>query len=216
MSNIQDLTKAVIKGDEDKIKLLILELLHTGIPAKKIMNDGLIAGMNIVGNKMEAEEMFIPEVLMSAKAMSSGVEILKPQLTEEENVASGIMVLGTVQGDLHDIGKNLVKMLMEGAGFSVIDLGTDVAPATFVEAIKEHDADVVGMSALLTTTMPKMKETLEAIEKAGLRDQVKVLVGGAPVTENYAKEIGADGYGYDAGSAVRIAKAFTTINCEDF
>ena len=210
MSNIQDLTKAVIKGDEDKIKLLILELLHAGIPAKKIMNDGLIEGMNIVGNKMETEEMFIPEVLMSAKAMGSGVEILKPQLTEEENVASGIMVLGTVQGDLHDIGKNLVKMLMEGAGFSVIDLGTDVAPATFVEAIKEHNADVVGMSALITTTMSKMKETLEAIELAGVRDQVKVLVGGAPVTENYAKEIGADGYGYDAGSAVRIAKAFTT------
>lgn len=210
MSDIQDLTKAVIKGDEDKIKLLILELLHAGIPAKIIMNDGLIEGMNIVGNKMETEEMFIPEVLMSAKAMGSGVEILKPQLTEEENVASGIMVLGTVQGDLHDIGKNLVKMLMEGAGFSVIDLGTDVAPATFVEAIKEHDADVVGMSALLTTTMSKMKETLEAIENAGVRDQVKVLVGGAPVTENYAKEIGADGYGYDAGSAVRIAKAFTT------
>ncbi len=210
MANIQDLTEAVIKGDEDKIKLLILELLHTGTPAKEIMDDGLIAGMNIVGEKMETEEMFIPEVLMSAKAMSSGVEILKPQLTDEENAASGIMVLGTVQGDLHDIGKNLVKMLMEGAGFSVIDLGTDVAPAAFVEAIKEHNADIVGMSALLTTTMPKMKETLEAIEKAGIRDQVKILVGGAPVTEKYASEIGADGYGYDAGSCVRIAKAFTT------
>jgi 5-methyltetrahydrofolate--homocysteine methyltransferase len=210
MANIQDLTEAVIKGDEDKIKLLILELLHAGTPAKEIMEDGLIAGMNIVGEKMETEEMFIPEVLMSAKAMSSGVEILKPQLTDEEKAASGILVLGTVQGDLHDIGKNLVKMLMEGAGFSVIDLGTDVAPAAFVEAIKEHNADIVGMSALLTTTMPKMKETLEAIEKAGIRDQVKILVGGAPVTEKYASDIGADGYGYDAGSSVRIAKAFTT------
>jgi len=210
MANIQDLTEAVIKGDEDQIKLLIFELLHAGIAAKQIMDAGLIRGMKIVGEKMETEEMFIPEVLMSAKAMSSGVEILKPQLTDEENAASGIMILGTVQGDLHDIGKNLVKMLMEGAGFSVIDLGTDVAPATFVDAIKEHNADIVGMSALLTTTMPKMKETLEAIEKAGIRDQEKVLVGGAPVTEKYATEIGADGYGFDAGSAIRMAKAYVT------
>lgn len=210
MANLQDLTEAVIKGDEDKIKLTILELLNAGTPAKEIMDDGLIAGMNIVGEKMETEEMFIPEVLMSAKAMSAGVEILKPQLTDEENAASGIMILGTVQGDLHDIGKNLVKMLMEGAGFSVIDLGTDVPPAAFVDAIKEHNADIVGMSALLTTTMPKMKETMEAMENAGIRNQVKVLVGGAPVTENYADEIGADGYGYDAGSAVRIAKEYMT------
>jgi 5-methyltetrahydrofolate--homocysteine methyltransferase len=210
MANLQDLTEAVIKGDEDKIKLTILELLNAGTPAKEIMDDGLIAGMNIVGEKMETEEMFIPEVLMSAKAMSAGVEILKPQLTDEENAASGTMILGTVQGDLHDIGKNLVKMLMEGAGFSVIDLGTDVSPAAFVDAIKEHKADIVGMSALLTTTMPKMRETMEAMENAGIRDQVKVLVGGAPVTEKYADEIGADGYGYDAGSAVRIAKAYIT------
>jgi 5-methyltetrahydrofolate--homocysteine methyltransferase len=210
MATLQDLIEAVIKGDEDKIKLLILELLSTGTSAKEIMVNGLIAGMDIIGDKMEAEEMFIPEVLMSAKAMSSGVEILKPQLTDEENAASGIMVIGTVQGDLHDIGKNLVKMLLEGAGFSVIDLGTDVPPAAFVSAIKEHNANIVGMSALLTTTMPKMKETLEAIENAGIRSQVKVLVGGAPVTENYAHEIGADGYGYDAGSAVRIAKAYIT------
>jgi 5-methyltetrahydrofolate--homocysteine methyltransferase len=210
MANLKDLTEAVIKGDGDKIKLTILELLNAGTPAKEIMDDGLIAGMNIVGEKMETEEMFIPEVLMSAKAMSGGVEILKPQLTDEENAASGTMILGTVQGDLHDIGKNLVKMLMEGAGFSVIDLGTDVSPAAFVDAIKEHKADIVGMSALLTTTMPKMRETMEAMENAGIRDQVKVLVGGAPVTEKYAGEIGADGYGYDAGSAVRIAKEYMT------
>jgi 5-methyltetrahydrofolate--homocysteine methyltransferase len=210
MANLQDLTEAVIKGDEDKIKLTILELLNAGTPAKEIMDDGLIAGMNIVGEKMETEEMFIPEVLMSAKAMSAGVEILKPQLTDEENAASGIMILGTVQGDLHDIGKNLVRMLMEGAGFSVIDLGTDVPPAAFVDAINEHNADIVAMSALLTTTMPKMKETMEAMENAGIRNKVKVLVGGAPVTEKYADEIGADGYGYDAGSAVRIAKEYMT------
>ncbi len=208
MNKSQELIDAVIKGEEDTIKLIILENLSSGTPANEIMNQGLIAGMNIVGEKMESEEMFIPEVLMSAKAMSSGVELLKPHLTDEEVSGGGLMVIGTVQGDLHDIGKNLVKMLMEGAGFTVVDLGTDVSPEAFVEAIKEHDADIIGMSALLTTTMPKMEETINAISEAGLRDKVKVLVGGAPVTEEFSIKIGADGYGPDAGSAVRIAKNF--------
>jgi 5-methyltetrahydrofolate--homocysteine methyltransferase len=145
---------------------------------------------------------------MSAKAMSSGVELLKPHLTEDEASASGKMVIGTVQGDLHDIGKNLVKRLMEGAGFTVFDLGTDVSPEAFVEAIKKNDADILGMSALLTTTMPKMEETIKAISEAGLRDKIKILVGGAPVTDEFSDKIGADGYGPDAGSAVRIAKNF--------
>ena len=208
MAKLQNLTDAVVKGDADKIKLLILELLNDGRDAHQIMHDGLIAGMNIVGEKMEKEEMFIPEVLMSARAMSGGVEMLKAQLTEDEEEASGKFIVGTVQGDLHDIGKNLLKMLMEGSGFTVIDLGTDVAPSAFVDAVKEHDAGILGMSALLTTPMPKMKETIEALEEAGLRDKVKVMVGGAPVTEAYAEEIGADAYGYDAGAAVRIAKQF--------
>ncbi len=208
MDKTQELIDAVIKGEEDKIKLIIMENLSAGTPAKEIMDQGLIAGMNIVGEKMESEEMFIPEVLMSAKAMSSGVELLKPHLTEDEASASGKMVIGTVQGDLHDIGKNLVKMLMEGAGFTVFDLGTDVSPEAFVEAIKKNDADILGMSALLTTTMPKMEETIKAISEAGLRDKIKILIGGAPVTDEFSDKIGADGYGPDAGSAVRIAKNF--------
>jgi 5-methyltetrahydrofolate--homocysteine methyltransferase len=208
MANLQELTEAVVEGDENKIKLLILENLNDGLSARQIMNEGLIEGMNIVGDRMEKEEMFIPEVLRSAKAMNSGVELLKAQLTDDEDDASGKFIIGTVQGDLHDIGKNLLKMLMEGAGFTVIDLGVDVPPAAFVEAVKKHDATIVGMSALLTTTMPRMKETIEALEEAGLRDQVRIMVGGAPVTEEYAEEIGADAYGYDAGAAVRIAKEF--------
>jgi 5-methyltetrahydrofolate--homocysteine methyltransferase len=208
MAKLQNLIEAVVKGDGDKIKLLILELLNDGMEAREIMHGGLIKGMDIVGEKMEKEEMFIPEVLMSARAMSGGAEMLKAQLTDEEEDASGKFVVGTVQGDLHDIGKNLLKMLMEGSGFTVIDLGTDVAPSAFVDAVREHDAAIVGMSALLTTTMPKMKETIEALKEAGLRDNIKIMVGGAPVTEAYAEEIGADAYGYDAGAAVRIAKQF--------
>jgi 5-methyltetrahydrofolate--homocysteine methyltransferase len=157
---------------------------------------------------MEKEEMFIPEVLKAAKSMSGGVELLKSQLTEKDEEASGTVVLGTVKGDLHDIGKNLLRMLLQGSGFTVIDLGVDVAPESFVDAVKENDADIVGLSALLTTTMPKMKETIEALEEARLRDNVKIMVGGAPVSEAFAEEIGADAYGYDAGAAVRIAKAF--------
>jgi len=163
--------------------------------------------MDIVGEKMEAEDIFIPEVLMSANAMSAGVERLKPHLLEGEEVNLGVAVIGSVQGDMHDIGKNLVNMMMEGAGFKTIDLGTDVATKTFVDAAKSNNATIIGMSALLTTTMPFMKEVIEALEKEGIRDKIKVIIGGAPVTQEYADEIGADGYGSDAGSAVRIAKA---------
>ncbi len=208
MAKLQNLVEAVVQGDGDKIKLLILELLNDGRDAREIMRGGLIKGMDVVGGKMEKEEMFIPEVLMSARAMSGGVEMLKARLTDDDDDASGKFVVGTVQGDLHDIGKNLLKMLMEGSGFTVIDLGTDVAPSAFVDAVREHDAAIVGMSALLTTTMSKMKETIEAFKEAGLRDRVKIMVGGAPVTEAFAEEIGADAYGCDAGAAVRIAKQF--------
>ena len=208
MADLQKLVEAVIAGDGDKIKLMIFENLNDGVSAHEIMKDGLVAGMDIVGERMEKEEMFIPEVLMAAKAMSGGVEILKSQLTEDEDEAYGTVVLGTVKGDLHDIGKNLLRMLLEGSGFTVIDLGVDVAPEAFVEAVKEHGADIVGLSALLTTTMPKMRETIEALEEAGVRDDVKIMVGGAPVSEAFAEEIGADAYGYDAGAAVRIAKSF--------
>jgi len=206
MYDMQNLITAVLEGDENKTKLLALEAMNQGEKAGDIMNKGMIAAMDIVGEKMENEEMFIPEVLMSAKAMSAGVEILKPHLTADEAVSQGVAIIGSVQGDLHDIGKNLVKMLLEGAGFDVVDLGTNVEAATFLSAVKEHNANIVGMSALLTTTMPVMKEVIDLLVENNLREKVKVLVGGAPVSEEYSQDIGADGYAADAGSAVRIAK----------
>ncbi len=207
MSEMQDIANAVIKGEEDKVKLMVMEALNKGDKAGDIMNSGLIAGMNKVGELMEAEDMFIPEVLLSARTMTAGVDILKPHLTEGDSGGLGTAVLGTVQGDLHDIGKNLVKMLIEGAGFKVIDLGTDATPEAFLEAAKQNNACLIGMSALLTTTMPMMKSVVDTFKDAGLRDNVKILVGGAPVTQEFADEIGADGYGHDAGSAVRLAKS---------
>lgn len=209
MTKIQDIMTAILEGDETKTKLLVMEAVNEGQSAGKIMNEGMIAAMDIVGGKMEAEELFIPEVLMSAKAMSAGVEFLKPHLADSEEQASkrGTAVIGSVRGDLHDIGKNLVRMLMEGAGFNVIDLGTNVDTQTFIDTIEENNADILAMSALLTTTMPVMKEVIDELENSNLREQTKVIIGGAPVNEEYAKEIGADGYGFDAGSAVRVAKS---------
>jgi 5-methyltetrahydrofolate--homocysteine methyltransferase len=207
MSNIQNLMTAILEGDENKTKLLVLEAINKGEKASEVMNKGMIAAMDIVGEKMESEEMFIPEVLMSAKAMSSGVEILRPHLKDDDVVNQGVAVIGSVHGDLHDIGKNLVKMLLEGAGFKVIDLGTNVESKAFLSAVQDHNANIVGMSALLTTTMPMMKEVIDLLSENNLRENVKVLVGGAPVTEEYSQKIGADGYGADAGSAVRIAKS---------
>ena len=207
MADYQRLLEAVLNGDRERVVELVKGAVDAGKSANEIMKKGLIEGMNIVGEKMAQEEMFIPEVLMSARAMSAGIGILKPLLTAEEQDASGKIVLGTVQGDMHDIGKNLVSMLMEGAGFTVIDLGSDVSPQKFVEAVRENSATFVGLSALLTTTMPKMKETIVALKEAGIRDQIKIMVGGAPVTAEFAQQIGADGYAPDAGSAVRTAKA---------
>jgi 5-methyltetrahydrofolate--homocysteine methyltransferase len=161
---------------------------------------------------MENEDMFIPEVLMAAKAMSSAIEILKPLLAEEDIRAMGKVIIGTVKGDLHDIGKNLVAMMVESAGFEVYDLGADILPDKFVEEIKEKDANILCMSALLTTTMPMMKNTIDALKESGLREQVKIMVGGAPVTQSFADEIGADGYAPDAGSAVKLAKELLQCN----
>jgi 5-methyltetrahydrofolate--homocysteine methyltransferase len=211
MTDTQDLIAAILEGDESKTKLMVMEALDQGYKAGEIMNKGMIAAMDIVGEKMENEELFIPEVLMSARAMSAGVKLLKPHLSESEEQSAdrGVAVIGSVQGDLHDIGKNLVKMLLEGAGFTVIDLGTNVETQQFLSAIKENNATILGMSALLTTTMPIMKDVIDSLKKNKIRDQVKVLIGGAPVSEEYAKEIGADGYGADAGSAVRLARTLT-------
>lgn len=207
MSEMQTLIDAVLAGDESKVKLFVMEAMTKGEKAGDLLNNGLIAAMDIVGERMEAQDMFIPEVLMAAKAMNSGVDFLKPHLVDEGGSDIGVVVIGSVQGDLHDIGKNLVKMLMEGAGFQVIDLGTDVPPAKFIEAVQKNNATMVGMSALLTTTMPVMKDVIDLLAENGLREKVKVFIGGAPVTDDYAREIGADAYGSDAGSAVRVAKS---------
>lgn len=207
MSNLQAITETLITGDGDKLQELVQKALDEGTPANEILKKGLIVGMDIVGEKMESGDMFIPEVLMAAQAMSISVEILKPLLAEGEGTSAGKVIIGTVKGDLHDIGKNLVVMMMESAGFEVIDLGVDVDPAKFVAAIKENKPNIVGLSALLTTTMPMMRKSIESIEESGLRDGLKIIVGGAPVNKAFADEIGADGYAPDAGSASKMAKA---------
>ena len=181
--------------------------LAAGLNPEAILKDGLIAAMGEVGRLFEENEYFVPEMLVAARAMQGGLAILKPHLAAGGSISAGKAVVGTVKGDLHDIGKNLVAMMLEGAGFEVIDLGTDVTPDKFVKAVIEHKPHVIGMSALLTTTMPSMSGTVKALQEAGVRDQVKVMIGGAPVTDGFARQIGADGYSPDASSAVRLAKS---------
>ncbi len=207
MTDFNAMQDALVSCDQDKLAGLVNNALSAGTPAFDILNQGLIAGMDIVGEKMENGDMFIPEVLMAAKAMGKCVAILKPLLGEDESSTGANVIIGTVKGDLHDIGKNLVAMMMESAGMEVHNLGVDIAPEYFVTQIKEKKAQVVCLSALLTTTMPMMKQTVDAIVESGLRDQVKVLVGGAPVTQAFADEIGADGFAADAGAASKLAKA---------
>lgn len=208
MSDLKLITETLLTGDGEKLEELTQAAIDAGISAKDILNKALIAGMDIVGARMESGDMFIPEVLMSAQAMSGAVEILKPLLSEEDSAGVGKVVLGTVKGDLHDIGKNLVSMMLESAGFEVINMGVDVAPEDFIKAIKDNNANILALSALLTTTMPMMAKTIKSIEESGLRDKVKILVGGAPVNQSFADEIGADGYAPDAGSASKLAKSF--------
>jgi 5-methyltetrahydrofolate--homocysteine methyltransferase len=204
--SLEGVYKAVMEGDAGGATSQVQAALDAGISAGDILNNGCIAAMAEVGRLFEEGEMFVPEMLISARAMQAGMNILKPHLAEGEIVSAGKIVVGTVAGDLHDIGKNLVGMMMEGAGFEIVDLGTDVKPDDFVDACREHSPDLIGMSALLTTTMPAMTATVEALEEAGLRDRVKILIGGAPVTQAYADQIGADGYAPDASSATRKAK----------
>lgn len=204
--NLESLKTGVIKGKSADVERLTKEALNSGIKPQEILKNALIPAMGIVGNKMKNNEFFIPEVLIAAKAMKSSMVILKPLLADKDFGSEGKVLLGTVKGDLHDIGKNLVMMMFEGAGFKVVDLGTDVSPEKFVNAVKSENPDIVGLSALLTTTMPSIKKTLEALKEAGLRNKVKVLVGGAPITQEYANEVGADGYASDAPSAVDKAK----------
>jgi len=203
MSNIlEQIQINLYDGNFDEVEAATKAALENGIAAYNILNDGLVPGMNIVGRDFKSGVLFIPEVLMCAKAMHAGLEVLRPLLTRSEAKSQGKVVLGTVAGDLHDIGKNLVSMMLQGAGFEVVDLGTDVKPEQFVAVVRDEGADMVGMSALLTTTMSSMKSTIAALEEAGLRDQVIVIVGGAPLTAEFAQAIGADSYAPNAGAAV--------------
>ncbi len=207
MTDFNSMIDALVACDTARVTQLVNTAISEGIAASDILNNGLIAGMDIVGEKMENGDMFIPEVLMAAKAMGECVAVLKPLLGEGESVTGATVLIGTVKGDLHDIGKNLVAMMMESAGMEVHNLGVDIAPENFVAQIKKKNAQIVCLSALLTTTMPMMKQTVDAIMESGLRDQVKILVGGAPVTQAFADEIGADGFAADAGAASKLAKS---------
>ena len=201
MADFEGLADGVIKGEIERVADLTRKAVEEGTDPMEIINKGLMKGMNVVGERFKAGEMFVPEVLMSAKAMTAGMEIVKPLIVGGGLPSKGKVILGTVKGDLHDIGKKLVGMIMESAGIEVIDLGTDVAPEDFAASIKEKEPDVIGMSALLTTTMLAMKDTIEVLEEEGIRGKVKVIVGGAPVTKDFADEIGADGWAPDAVSA---------------
>jgi len=198
---------AILEGDASAAKEGVTAALEAGMDAGMVLNEGMIKAMAEVGRLFEEGEYFVPEMLISARAMQTGLGVLKPALKKADVQSAGRVVIGTVQGDLHDIGKNLVSMMLEGSGFEIIDLGTDVPAEKFVETVKSQSANLLAMSALLTTTMPRMKDTVAAMEAAGLRGQVKIMVGGAPVNENYAKSIGADGYAADASKAVSLAKS---------
>ena len=200
----------ISQGKTEEVKKLTEETLERGEPVENILKEGLIQAMARVGGKFKNGEIYIPEVLIAARAMHAGLAVLKPILSKSSGSMTGKVIVGTVKGDLHDIGKNLVIMMLEGGGFEVIDLGIDVSADKFIEAIRQHQPQAVGMSALLTTTIKEMKSTIQEIEKAGLRKKVKILVGGAPVTERFAKDIGADGYARDAASAVDMVKSLLT------
>ncbi len=202
--DIKSLYDAVVEGEVKAVAEGVRQALADGIPAEKILSEALVPAMSEVGRLFEAQEFFVPEMLISAKAMQAGLVILKPQLAKNNAQAGGKIAIGTVKGDLHDIGKNLVIMMLEGTGYQVVDLGVDVPPEKFIKEVRDG-AQLIGMSAMLTTTMPSMEATINALKEAGVRDQVKVMVGGAPLTENYASAIGADGYAQDASAAVRRA-----------
>jgi len=205
MDTITVVIQSVIEGDSEKVQTSVKNLLNNGQDAKSLLN-ALTRGMDQVGEQWRIGEMFIPEVLLSAKAMQDGMKILRPLLSAADSRMRGTIIIGTVQGDLHDIGKSLVGMMLEGAGFQVFDLGVDVSPDRFVKAVKEHQPNIVAMSSLLTTTISYMRDTIRTLEEAGLRDTVKVLVGGAPVTPEFAKAIGSDGYAPDGATAVQKAR----------
>ena len=201
--------EGILKGNMKAVEEAAQAALAAGTPAAQLLNEAMIPAMGEVGRLFEANEYYVPEMLIAARAMKAGLAIIRPELVKEKVEPKGKVAIGTVKGDLHDIGKNLVGIMVEGAGFEVLDLGVDVSPADFVKAVKEKGANVIGLSALLTTTMPSMKGTIEALQEAGLRGKVKVIIGGAPVTQKYADEIGADGYGRDAAAAATLVKSLT-------
>ena len=205
--DLKEIYQNVVDGDAEAVSNGVKAALEAGVAPEEILNKGLIAAMDEVGKLFEEGELFVPEMLIAARAMQSGMALLKPQLMKEDVKSAGKVAIGTVKGDLHDIGKNLVAMMMEGAGFEIIDLGTDTSPDKFIGAIREHNPQIIAMSALLTTTMPNMVLTIQALQEAGVREQVKVMIGGAPVTETYAQQVGADGFATDASRAVAVAKA---------
>ena len=207
MATLESVSQCVITGNLGEVKGQVQSLIDAGVAPLDIIKQGLINGMNIVGPKFKAGEMFVPEVLMSAKAMAAGVELVKPLIAGEDMPSLGVVIIGTVKGDLHDIGKNLVAMMLESTGFTVHNIGIDLAPEKFLEAAKETGAQIVAMSALLTTTMLAMKETIDLFVEAGMRDKVKMIVGGAPVSQEFADEIGADGCAPDAAAACDLCKA---------
>jgi len=204
---LQKIASNLYNGEEEIVTELVQQALAQGLAPDEILKGGLIAGMDEVGRDFKAGDLFVPEVLIAARAMHAGMAVIRPLLTGTGAAGMGKFVIGTVKGDLHDIGKNLVKMMLEGAGFETVDLGTDVSAEAFVAAVRQHQPRLVGMSALLTTTMVQMKTIIDALEEAGLRDSVKIMVGGAPVTAAYAQQIGADAYAPDAASAVDSARS---------
>ena len=210
MSKIQEISEFLQKGRSKNVKALVQEALDEGQDPKEILNEGLLSGMMIIGAKFKNNEVFVPEVLVAARAMNAGLTVLEPKLVEVGNEPVGKAVIGTVQGDLHDIGKNLVVMMLKGAGFEIHDIGVDVEPAVFIDKAEEVGADVICMSALLTTTMPKMQDCIDQLNEKGLRDKYIVMVGGAPVNDSFAEQIGADYYTPDAATAAEVAKKAVT------
>ena len=208
MSILNEISSWLQQGRAPKVKACVQQALDEGIPAGEILENGLLDGMNIIGQKFKNNEVFVPEVLIAARAMTKGIEMLRPLLVADGVEEKGTVIIGTVKGDLHDIGKNLVRMMMEGKGLKVVDLGVDVSSEAFLTAAREHNAQVIACSALLTTTMVVMGEVVQAMEAAGIRNDVKLMIGGAPVTEDFCKQIGADAYTPDAASAAEAAVAF--------
>jgi 5-methyltetrahydrofolate--homocysteine methyltransferase len=206
MDLLKEISECLGEGQDEKVFALTRQAIEEKIPPKEILDKGLIGGMKVVGEKYKAHEIFLPQVLLAAKAMYAGMDFLKPMFIKEGMPTLGKVVIGSVQGDLHDIGKNLVGIMLKGAGFEVIDLGNNVSPEKFVETAKKEDADAIGMSALLTTTMPAMQSTVNLLKEKGFAGKIKTIIGGAPVSEEYAQRIGADAYGYDSANAVEQIK----------